>query len=224
MIYFTYITTNLINGKQYVGDHSTNDLNDGYIGSGRPAFDNAKKKYGKQNFKLQILEFFNSKKEAFDAQEKYINEYNTLVPNGYNISPKGGNGVFGCHSEETKQKISNSEKGKIVSEETKLKQSLNNGSKTEQHKIKNRLSHLGKKQSNETKLKRSISSKGRISGMLGKNQSNEAKLKISKAHKGKIVSDETKKKMSAAKIGKKMAEETKKKISLYHKNKNNGFY
>ena len=32
---------------------------------------------------------------------------NTLVPNGYNISPKGGYGVKGCISEETKKKIGN---------------------------------------------------------------------------------------------------------------------
>jgi len=33
-IHYTYITTNLINGKQYVGDHSTDNLEDGYLGSG----------------------------------------------------------------------------------------------------------------------------------------------------------------------------------------------
>jgi len=72
MIHFVYITTNLINGKQYVGDHSTNDLNDGYLGSGRPYLQRALRQYGKQNFKKEILEVFPSKKEAFNAQEKYI--------------------------------------------------------------------------------------------------------------------------------------------------------
>ena len=31
---FTYITTNIINGKQYVGKHTTNNISDGYLGSG----------------------------------------------------------------------------------------------------------------------------------------------------------------------------------------------
>ena len=108
---FVYLTTNLINGKKYIGDHSTNDLNDCYIGTGS-YIKRAIKKYGKNNFGKQILENFETKKEAFDNQEKYINEYNTLVPNGYNISPKGGLGNPGCHSKETKNKIGKSNKGK----------------------------------------------------------------------------------------------------------------
>jgi predicted DNA-binding transcriptional regulator len=115
MINFVYITTNQINGKQYVGDHSTNDLEkDNYVGSGIYIL-HALNEYGKENFKREILEHFNTKEEAFNAQEKYIQEYNTLVPNGYNISPKGGLCIKGCHSEETKQKIGKSNKGKVRS-------------------------------------------------------------------------------------------------------------
>ena len=104
---FVFITTNLLNGKQYVGDHSTNDLNcyktKNYLGSGRPHFERAKKKYGKENFKREILEIFETKKEAFDAQEKYIKQFNTLTPNGYNISPKGGHNVKDCWGDESKK-------------------------------------------------------------------------------------------------------------------------
>jgi len=153
MIHYVYLTTNLINGKKYIGDHSTNKLNDNYIGSGRPVFKSAIKKYGRENFKREILEFFETKEEAFNAQEKYINQFNTLIPFGYNISPKGGhckssgpwsnkklsekhkqnisNKLKGIKtwnkgipcSDNTKRKISNSEKGKILSEHTKTKMS-----------------------------------------------------------------------------------------------------
>jgi len=110
---YVYITTNLINGIQYVGDHSTNNLDDGYIGSGT-YFKNAIKKYGKENFKKEILEFFDNKQDAFNAQFLIINKYNTLSPNGYNISPKGGYGISNSFlNEETKKKIGLAHKGKI---------------------------------------------------------------------------------------------------------------
>ena len=34
MKHFIYRTTNLLNGKFYVGRHSTTNMNDGYFGSG----------------------------------------------------------------------------------------------------------------------------------------------------------------------------------------------
>jgi len=130
--HFVYITTNLINGKQYVGDHSTNDLEkDKYLGSGT-YFVRALNEYKKENFKKEILEFLSTKKEAFDAQEKYIIQYNTLTPNGYNISPRGGHNVKDCFSEETLIKLSKVWKGRKHTEESKLKnkESLKNWYKT----------------------------------------------------------------------------------------------
>jgi hypothetical protein len=112
--HYVYITTNLINGHQYVGDRTCNcePEKDTYLGSGA-LFSKKKKEYGKQNFKKEILELCETKENAFNAQEKYIIQYNTLVPNGYNISPKGGYGVPGSYlHKETKQKIKIANKGK----------------------------------------------------------------------------------------------------------------
>ena len=109
--HYVYLTTNIVNGKQYVGDHSSIVLNDTYIGSGRPLLQNAIKLHGKQNFKKEILEYFSSKELAFDAQAKYISEFNTLSPNGYNISPKGGNKFKGSLAESTKELIKQSKLG-----------------------------------------------------------------------------------------------------------------
>ena len=48
MYYFTYLTTNLANDKKYIGDHSTNNINDSYLGSGVYIL-KAIKKYIKSN-------------------------------------------------------------------------------------------------------------------------------------------------------------------------------
>ena len=45
---FIYLTTNLINGKQYIGSHD-GTIDDGYLGSGI-AIKLAIKKYGKKKF------------------------------------------------------------------------------------------------------------------------------------------------------------------------------
>ena len=112
MIY-TYITTNKINSKQYVGSHETDNINDGYLGSGRPYFINALKKYGKKNFKREIISFYKNIKTARKKESYYIKKYSTLVPNGYNISPTGGTGINGKHSKYSKKKMSESHKGQI---------------------------------------------------------------------------------------------------------------
>ena len=51
------------------------------------------------------MEEFNAKQDAFNAQEKYINQFNTLVPNGYNLSPKGGANCSGGLSKESIEKL-----------------------------------------------------------------------------------------------------------------------
>jgi group I intron endonuclease len=132
---FVYLITNLTNGKQYVGDHSTENLEEDkyYLGSGR-LLSKKIQEYKKQNFKREILEFFSTKQKAFDAQEQYIIKYNTLVPNGYNISPKGGHNAFGCWNEESKSKmkksLSISLTGRKFSEEHKKNLSLARKNKT----------------------------------------------------------------------------------------------
>lgn len=96
---FTYITTNLVNGKRYVGSHRANDFNDGYLGSGR-LIQNAIKKYGKNNFIREILCLHDSSDEAYRYEGVFINGYCTLFPHGYNLSPTGGFLCSGRHHEE----------------------------------------------------------------------------------------------------------------------------
>ena len=57
MKYIVYEITNKVNGKIYVGVHKTENLNDGYMGSGKNIKD-AIKKYGIDNFDKKYLSIF----------------------------------------------------------------------------------------------------------------------------------------------------------------------
>ena len=70
MHYTVYKTTNLLTGKYYIGQHQTEDLNDGYLGSGKYLRAHIKK-YGKENFKKEIL-FIYTTKEEMNAKEKEL--------------------------------------------------------------------------------------------------------------------------------------------------------
>ena len=109
-VMYNYITTNLLNNKQYIGTHSTSNIDDGYLGSGKLML-RAIKKYGKEGFKREVLCKCETIEEAYVNESIFIEKYNTLQPNGYNISPKGGHGIMGSMAEETKRKISKTKMG-----------------------------------------------------------------------------------------------------------------
>lgn len=98
MIYYIYLTTNLINGKKYIGQHK-GDIDDSYLGSGI-LISTAIKKYGKQNFKKEILQICSSREEADELEKYYINLYNAVLDeNFYNLQEggTGGDGWRACH-------------------------------------------------------------------------------------------------------------------------------
>jgi hypothetical protein len=84
-----YKITNVVNGKIYIGKDTISDKN--YYGSG-VLIKRAIEKYGKENFKKEILEECNSNNELCEKEKYWINYYNSTDLNiGYNIS-KGGDG------------------------------------------------------------------------------------------------------------------------------------
>ena len=89
MAYTVYKTTNLVNGKYYIGVHKTDNPNDGYLGSGRRLWQ-AITKYGWQNFKKEVLFDFSTLEEAFHKEEELV-EIARRDPNCYNLN-KGGRG------------------------------------------------------------------------------------------------------------------------------------
>ena len=94
IIYFNYITTNKINGKRYVGAHKTDNIDDGYLGSGKYLL-RAIKKYGKESFTRKIINKTDTIEQAHKNEKFLVEVFETLVSNGYNISPTGGLGVLG---------------------------------------------------------------------------------------------------------------------------------
>jgi hypothetical protein len=90
MIFIIYKTTNLVNGKFYIGKHNqSKESFDGYYGSGS-LLAKAIKKYGKDNFVRETLFEFDNEGEAYQQEIKVINE-NLSNPLCYNLR-SGGTG------------------------------------------------------------------------------------------------------------------------------------
>ena len=87
-----YKTTCLINKKYYIGMHSTDDLEDGYMGSGK-AIKFSIKRYGKENHSVEILEILENR-ELLGERERAIVTM-SKVRNGNCMNLKvGGIGGF----------------------------------------------------------------------------------------------------------------------------------
>lgn len=89
MLYYIYKTINLINGHYYIGMHK-GSLDDEYLGSGK-ILKQAINKYGKNNFKKEVLLLCENEKELQEWEAKLI-EPNLKDSNCYNIAPGGQGG------------------------------------------------------------------------------------------------------------------------------------
>lgn len=85
---YFYRITNNINNHFYYGIHSTDNLDDGYMGSGI-RLHYAYKKYGIENFSKDILKYFDTREECAQYEADVVNE--TLVNNNncYNMAIGG---------------------------------------------------------------------------------------------------------------------------------------
>lgn len=104
MKYIVYKTTNLVNGKIYVGVHKTMTPYefDGYLGCGvvindkhtykdcNTPFEAAVNKYGIHNFKRETLAVYDTMQEALDLEIKIVDEEFIRRKDTYNITLGGG--------------------------------------------------------------------------------------------------------------------------------------
>lgn len=92
--HYLYKTLNIINGKYYYGMHSTNTLEDGYLGSGT-YLKRSLNKHGKENHEIEILEFFDSREALVEGEKKLITEEDVLSKECMNLRPGGKGGLTG---------------------------------------------------------------------------------------------------------------------------------
>jgi hypothetical protein len=219
-----YKTTNLVNGKIYIGKDSKNDPT--YLGSGI-ILKAAISKYGVDSFKKEVIEECDSKDKLDEREIFWIKEYNTTDRNvGYNVA-RGGTGGDTTSNHPNKDKI-------IEARNKKVSESLIGHYVSDEARKNQSISHTGwfdrmaKEEQEEYRIKQSIALKEYYSNnkhhSKGKNLSKEHKDKLSKHAKENSFGGDTwsnlteserqtrSEKLSASKRGKKLSEETKLKI------------
>lgn len=175
--HFIYKTTNSVNGKYYKGMHSTDDVNDGYVGSGI-ILSNAVQKYGDDKFTREIIQFADTVEELREMESAYITNEDIVSDTCYNIAMGGRGGKIVLYPEhpryeEVKNKLRDSHmaRGHLTSARV-----------TQQHAT-----------ARET---------GTATCMMGKSQSKAQKAAVSLALKGRKKSPESVEKRRAKLLAK----------------------
>ena len=120
---YIYRILNKLTKKCYIGETKSKDVIWRWnqhkqkieINKGCPALRDAVKKYGIDNFEFSVL-IICFDDERFKYEIEYIKKYNSVVPNGYNITNGGEGGGFQgkTHTEEVKNIIKNKLKQKFI--------------------------------------------------------------------------------------------------------------
>jgi group I intron endonuclease len=204
-----YKTTNLINGKFYVGKDSKN--NPTYLGSGI-LLNMAIKKYGREHFIKEILEFCETEKHLCNREVFWIEETKAREL-GYNIA-KGGHGGS-TYNKEISERVSKKTKGRRVSQETidkiqttKKERLLQDPHAYDMNDIQKKAlsnAHSGKTLSEEHKkaLRQGASNYHKLKN----GDYSNLKGKCGVHMKGRTLPEEHRKKISEGNFGKKMSED-----------------
>lgn len=206
---YIYAVIDLETDKKYIGQHKGKFSNTYY---GRGIYiKRAIKKYGKEHFKMKLIDWAFSKEELDKLEVTWIKKMDCIYPMGYNIAPGGDGNTNGSkywlgkhHTQKTIEKIKQNHvgmKGKHHTEETKEKMKLGRIGKvnpmygkslSEKTKEKIRQSTLGikkgphsektKEKIRQTKLGKCI---GKNNPFYGKHHSEKTKLKLRLFNLGK---------------------------------------
>jgi len=196
-----YKTTNLNNGKFYVGQDSKN--NPEYYGSGN-LLKRAIKKHGKQNFIKETLEVCCTQ-EQLNEREKYWIKETKARELGYNIAEggTGGNTI----SEENKERILNGFKGRNHTPESLEKmRGIKKNPKLSEKEIERRRQKLIEMRNDSEFMK------NQEEGFKNCKNMNYSQKFLD------MQKSENKRGKKSPNWGRKTSEETKRKQSEYHKN------
>ena len=187
-VWTVYKTTNLVNGKFYIGVHKTSEPLDNYLGSGK-YFKYAVEKYGIENFQKEILYIFDTKESAYLMENSLVTP--DLIESGMSYNLKlGGQGGFDFINENGfhyKGYDSPTERNRIISpfcqeftnnlsdeQKDKIREGGKRGLVAARKKAQEMYPHsafYGKSHTDETKKKIGLASKERIgekNGVFGK--------------------------------------------------------
>lgn len=168
--HYIYKTTNNVNGKYYYGMHSTDDLNDGYIGSGTRLWHSINY-HGKENHSIEILEYLDDRESLRNREKELITEEMLKDPMCMNLVI-GGSGGLPFVNDPDKRKEFHAAGGRKVRriQNQRMCDKIKNNpefKKTWQENISNALT--GKM-------------KGSFNPMYGKKHSDETKRRIGEAN------------------------------------------
>lgn len=207
-----YLITNLLNGMKYVGQTTQplrRRINEHKYGD--QYIDRAIKKYGLENFKVEVLEECETKQQLNEREIFWIAKLNCKAPNGYNRTSGGeghsseDNPFFGKHhTKKTKAIISKKNRGKKHSVETRARISAATSGENNPN--------FGKHHTKETRAKIGAKSAGR-------KHTKESRNKISLKFKGVPKSPDHCAKIAAALTGKKRPAEVGLKSSVTRRKK-----
>ena len=207
-----YCIYNIVSGKHYVGSAVKlhNRISNHTWGLRKSKHMNRHlqspwNKYREEKIILIVVEYCAIK--SLNAREQFWLEQFDFEAQLYNICPTAGSHLGRKCSDETKNKLSESMKGKIFSEEHKRKLSDSGKGRTFSLETRRKIGDASKNRRSSDIL-RTIAKSNK-----GRKHTEETKRKISESHKNKSCTEETRKKLSDINIGKKHSEETKKKIS-----------
>lgn len=207
--HFVYKTTNTLNGKIYVGKHSTNNIDDGYMGSGK-ALIRAIDKHGADVFTREIISYHDTPEQALLAEKDIVTMDFIARPDTYNMVVGGGGASGNQLSPESILSIKNKLKARYSD---KSNHPMTGKKHTDEARLKMSESWNGREYNKDAVAKASDACRGTkfynngsISGRYIPGTEPEGwvpgRISYDNGHKGKVVSEDTRRKQSESSKGK----------------------